>query len=283
MSKYEYNGLGKNWSKGKQLVDRHKCTVCGNEFYIPPCYLKRSKNSGLYCSVKCKGKDQSKIYAIKYKELRDEKQKTKENYKNITLEKEKNICPICGMKTKLKYCNKKCYSIARTTKVKNKCLNCSAEYTQLNWESKQNKHLFCSISCSKQYNLKNMKSNCYSNSKGGKREDLNDMYFRSRWEANYARYLNLLVNLKQIIKWEYEPDTFIFDDIKRGTKSYLPDFKVYLNDNKYEYHEVKGYNSPISQTKLKRMAKFYPNEKVILIDKPVYMEIHKKMKSIIKK
>jgi len=65
--------------------------------------------------------------------------------------------------------------------------------------------------------------------KGGIRKDLNH-YFRSRWEANFARVLNYLN-----IRWEYE--------IKRlwnnsGTSSYLPDF--YLNDLNM-FAEVKGW------------------------------------------
>ncbi len=104
--------------------------------------------------------------------------------------------------------------------------------------------------------------------KGGKRPDLDNRYFRSSWEANYARYLNLLVSQIEIVAWEYEPDTFEFHNIKRGTRFYKPDFKVYLfpfPDGGYEYHEVKGYMTPKSKTQLKRMAKYYPNEKIVII------------------
>src|SRR5262245_10205744 len=43
----------------------------------------------------------------------------------------------------------------------------------------------------------------YSRATGGRRPDLDDRYFRSSWEANYARYLNLLVKQGQIVSWEY--------------------------------------------------------------------------------
>ena len=33
-------------------------------------------------------------------------------------------------------------------------------------------------------------------------------FFRSRWEANYARYLEWLCSIGQIAKWEHEPQTF---------------------------------------------------------------------------
>jgi hypothetical protein len=114
----------------------------------------------------------------------------------------------------------------------------------------------------------------------GMREDLN-RFFRSAWEANYARYLNWLVKHKQIQKWEYEVDTFEFHTIKRGSRFYTPDFKVFEVSGSHAYHEVKGWMDPKSATKLKRMAKFYPNEKVILIDKPAYKSIERQMKNAI--
>jgi predicted nuclease of restriction endonuclease-like RecB superfamily len=118
-------------------------------------------------------------------------------------------------------------------------------------------------------------------SKPGKRADLNGQFFRSSWEANYARYLNWLISLNQLLRWEFEPDTFEFHTIKRGSRFYTPDFKVFENDGRYAYHEVKGWMDPKSQTKLNRMAKYYPNEKVILIDKVAYRSIEKQMKNAI--
>jgi hypothetical protein len=109
-----------------------------------------------------------------------------------------------------------------------------------------------------------------------------DFYFRSKWEANYALYLDFLVKQGQIARWEYEADTFIFDAIKFGTRSYRPDFKVFNEDTTFEYHEVKGYMDSRSKTKLKRMAKYYPDVKLILVDRKPYTEILKKLKGIIK-
>ena len=102
-------------------------------------------------------------------------------------------------------------------------------------------------------------------------------YFRSRWEANYALYLEFLKTQKQIIEWEYEPKTFWFEGVKRGTVSYLPDFRITNNNESQEYHEVKGWMDPRSKTKLKRMAKYYPEEKLILIQEKQYNEIKRKV------
>jgi len=106
------------------------------------------------------------------------------------------------------------------------------------------------------------------------------IYFRSKWEANYALYLDFLIDHKQIHKWEFEPDTFMFEAIKLGTRSYTPDFKVFITPEQFEYHEVKGYMDSKSKTKLKRFAKYYPDEKLILIDKDEYNLLKKQIGKI---
>jgi len=110
----------------------------------------------------------------------------------------------------------------------------------------------------------------YENSKG-------TMYFRSKWEANIALYLDFLVSQKQIKDWEYETDYFVFDKIRHGTTRYLPDFKVINNNDTFEYWEVKGFMDSRSKTKLRRMAKYYPEIKLILIDTEYYRSLQKKI------
>ncbi len=90
---------------------------------------------------------------------------------------------------------------------------------------------------------------------GGKRK-----YYRSTWEANYARYLEYLKVNGHIKRWEHEPKTFWFNKIKRGVRTYLPDFKITLNNNTYYWLEVKGYMDAKSRTKIKRFRKYYPKE-----------------------
>jgi len=92
------------------------------------------------------------------------------------------------------------------------------------------------------------------------------IYARSRWEANYARYLEFLRDHGEIAKWEHEPETFWFEKIKRGVRSYLPDFRVTFKDGRVEFHEVKGWMDARSQTKLKRMKKYHPAVVVRVID-----------------
>ena len=117
-------------------------------------------------------------------------------------------------------------------------------------------------------------------SKGGKRADLEDRYFRSSWEANVARYFNWLIKCKQIKYWEYEVDTFEFP-VKKGSKFYTPDFKVWNLDTTFTYFEVKGYMDAQSITKLKRMARYFPGCEIKLIEKKEYLEIKQKVGQLI--
>ncbi len=102
-------------------------------------------------------------------------------------------------------------------------------------------------------------------------------YFRSSWEANYARYLQWLVERGQIKSWEHEPYTFWFDGIRRGVCSYKPDFRVVENNGVIVWHEVKGWMDDRSRVTLKRMSKYFPDETIILIDGKAYKSIQRKI------
>ena len=85
----------------------------------------------------------------------------------------------------------------------------------------------------------------------GKREDLNNQYFRSRWEANYARYLN-----SAGIAWKFEPKSF---DTPYGT--YIPDFYLSQFD---VYVEVKSWEKKPSQ--FSKRGWLRENNVIILIE-----------------
>jgi hypothetical protein len=107
-------------------------------------------------------------------------------------------------------------------------------------------------------------------------------YFRSKMEANYARYLEWLRQRGEIASWHHEPETFWFKGIKRGCVSYLVDYKVVDADGSVWYAEVKGYMDNRSKTKLKRMAKYFPDVKLILIDSVNYSSIQRTVSKLIK-
>jgi len=115
---------------------------------------------------------------------------------------------------------------------------------------------------------------------GGRRKDLGDIWFRSSWEANYARYLNLLIRLGVVEWWKYESKTFWFEAIKRGVRSYKIDFEVkYKNEKEPAIVEIKGWMDAKSKTKLKRMAKYHPNVKIELIGAKEYRALKNKWAS----
>jgi hypothetical protein len=114
--------------------------------------------------------------------------------------------------------------------------------------------------------------NAYSRCSGGCRADLEGKYFRSGWEANYARILNLQVERGEISRWEYEPDTFEFPVTDRP-RSYTPDFKVWELSGRHRYDEIKGWMDQRSLIKHRRMEEFHPNVRIRIIDQKVYVRL----------
>lgn len=102
---------------------------------------------------------------------------------------------------------------------------------------------------------------------GGRR-----FYFRSKSEVRVANQLQNLLESKLIKFWEHEPQTFWFLEIKRGVRSYLPDFKVTRLDETHYWIEVKGYMDKKSITKIKRFKKYYPNEELIIYDSEWFLK-----------
>lgn len=116
--------------------------------------------------------------------------------------------------------------------------------------------------------------------KSGKRSDLGNKFFRSSWEANYARILNWMKDRGQIFDWAFEADTFEFKGIKRGTRFYTPDFRIWTKTG-FEYHEIKGYMTQKGRTALERMGRYHPDIRVILIDAPRYKVLARQFKSLV--
>lgn len=115
--------------------------------------------------------------------------------------------------------------------------------------------------------LKSGQARTFTSKQGWRQIGQKRAYFRSEWEARYARYLETLKSTGAILEWLHEPQTFWFEKIKRGTRSYLPDFKVIQPDGSHYWVEVKGYFDAKSLTKIKRFHKYYPEEKLIVVSK----------------
>jgi hypothetical protein len=122
----------------------------------------------------------------------------------------------------------------------------------------------------------------YSRCRHGSREDLGGLFVRSSWEANYARYLNLLMKMGVVERWEYEPETFWFEGIRRGATCYRPDFRVkFKGDPKPEYIEIKGWIVAKDHVKWKRMKKYHPDIKLVIVKAKQYYALANKWASAI--
>jgi hypothetical protein len=110
--------------------------------------------------------------------------------------------------------------------------------------------------------------------------DKQPIYFRSSWEYYYAIFLEKLKQQKKIKDYFHEPKCFWFEDIKRGVRSYLPDFLIIHLDGSEEWVETKGLMCNKSITKMKRMAKYYPNVKIRLVGSDWFKQNLKSCKAL---
>jgi len=90
---------------------------------------------------------------------------------------------------------------------------------------------------------------------------------RSKWEANVAHLLEFLRKRGDVLRWDYEAETFYFTDkgptkktkYKQGPWTYKIDFRVWWRGQKEpELLEVKGRANTGDKTRMLRMKKHYP-------------------------
>lgn len=212
------------------------------------------------------------------------------------------ICAKCGKEVKGKYgkrfCSQRCRDAARSPVIVNGrgkggstrglmlsprqvCQQCGTLFYAEPKRLRRGQGKYCSVRCRHTA----MRPEDYPQhdgrrGKGGRRADLGNIYFRSRWEANWARYLNWLKSIGEIQLWKFEPKTFTFTKISHGSRFYTPDFLVINKDGSAEYHEVKGWMDQKSATKIRRMAKYFPEVKLIVIDAKAYRAVAKKVAAL---
>lgn len=249
-----------------------QCAYCSTPFRQP-------RHDQKYCGRKC--------YAITRRQA--------SRHDPIVRDK---ICEQCGNsyhagKSTQKFCSKKCCANDREVKRRAKggpgkqwskgnvyvartaCQMCGKLFYAPPVQKRRGGGKFCSLRCSHKnmaMNPRNYPQTKTRRGNGGMRDDLG-LYVRSSWEANYARYLNFLMQRGEVLEWSYEPCTFEFEGIQRGCRFYTPDFLIKWKDGKEEYHELKGYMDAKSATKLKRMKKYHPKVPLVLIDKHAYRKL----------
>lgn len=290
------------------LSPNASCTVCGDLFYASP--SQKASGGGRYCGFACRSiatggrnhpnwnedgglcecvhchaqyhQKPSTIRAGKHRRYCSTECRKAATTKSVQ-------CQQCGLfltvpvsRTTRVWCSIKCRKEAKKPLHNCTCRICGRTFYNKDINRLTNRKRGAGAYCSNHCKHKAMSrsprtvSGVFRGVRGGRRPDLDNRYFRSRWEANYARYLNWLVSAGQIHSWEYEPDTFEFP-VKRGNRLYTPDFKVFNNDGSHEYHEVKGWMDRSSVTKLKRMTIHHKHVKVVLIDSSYYRALAKQI------
>lgn len=247
------------------------CEYCGKEFIFDSIYDRKT------CSKKCASKLAGKTRSISSK-------------KEITCKECGKCFKVCNCINR-SFCSLSCSSIYHNKKrkgyrdVKIQCAYCNKDMILTKgYIKKHNKKGFKNFYCSKEcsgFDKKGEKRPNISKSliehnkkygwsqvtwRGGIRKDL-EHYFRSSWEANYARILNYLDK-----NWSYEPETFVLNiDGKKTT--YTPDF--YLSDEDV-WVEVKGFwRNDLSK---KKYDVFSETHNTILVDEEKYLELQEEYK-----
>lgn len=205
------------------------------------------------------------------------------------------ICPTCNKQfstRKLKntkiYCSKKCSNSpisdrSRKISVKQKGISETLITKEMNsyrmrmlWASldkeTRNKWLLngiCSPKAKRNLRKANMKKKCphLKYKRGFIRKDL-CCYFRSSWEANFARILDLLN-----INWQYEKERILLKSCSYLPDFYLPKFNVYI--------EVKGYSLD-NNRKLRELIQVHPNFPIKIVDSEVYSKLENQYSNLIK-
>lgn len=109
--------------------------------------------------------------------------------------------------------------------------------------------------------------------------DLGGIVFKSRWEANWAHWLEWLKSTGNVLSWQYEPDSFPLR-VRGNNVRYIPDFKVEWN-GKTEYHEVKGLMDQRSRDKIRAMRRQHNRVRLMVIDSRVYHSLRRRFNQIV--
>ena len=269
------------YNKSKHILISKTCKHCGASFSVLP----HDINKRQYCSYECRHKAQEKLtiqvcsfcgkeYSINWAgnhrkycsiECSDKAKDTR-----ITVN-----CAVCGkpylarphnLENGLgKYCSNECRYASKRDKKVVVCKTCGKEFETVKSElTRRGGAKYCSQKCA----FENPDYKAHGKSKGGKRPDLDNQYFRSSWEANYARILNHLKDNYIVKSWKYEADCF---DL--GFGNYYPDFKVESIDGLVAYHEVKGYKHPVGEKKIEAFRELYSDIPLTIIGEEAYKNL----------
>jgi hypothetical protein len=150
-------------------------------------------------------------------------------------------------------------------RVQGECPRCGVIFRFPRWAKRQ----YCSAGCAIRDVGSRPTSPRAARAKAGVRLDIDpNLYFFSRWEANFARILNF-----KGIAWKFQPKRFQLE-----TQKYTPDFYLPALD---EYIEIKNFLSDYSKRRDDEFRKCFPHVKLTLILKSDYLELQKQFAPLI--
>jgi hypothetical protein len=236
----------------KKLVDT--CTECVRKKMV-----STRKNKGSYTRTEEQNKKLSETLKKKYEDGWNPNTKEhKEKLSKIM----KNAWASGDFKRKSKETCRQKYGTDHWMKISEAKLKFSDIFTGRKFSIETRKKM----SKSAAERIRTGKCKLNSNGNGYFRKDLN-CYFRSNWEANFARICNY-----ENLNWQYEPDTFF---LKSG-KTYTPDFKI---DN--VYYEIKGRWLGEAFGKFQNFKLENKECKIELVDGKIYKQLRSKYKHLI--
>ncbi len=137
------------------------------------------------------------------------------------------------------------------------CPTCKKIFLTERWRN----HKYCGVPCVMKDIGSRPTSPRAARAKSGIRPDISPkIYFFSRWEANFARILNLLQ-----VEWVFQPKVFDLKFQKYTPDFYLPRYKMYV--------EIKNFMTDYSAKRDAGFRKLYPEEKLLLISKQEYIKL----------
>jgi hypothetical protein len=94
-----------------------------------------------------------------------------------------------------------------------------------------------------------------------------EWHFDSQLEYKWAQYLEFLKQAEKIRDWDFHcwPEPFYFIGVKKAPVQYTPDFLVTENDGTEVIQELKGHHDGPTNSKLARMAEYYPDKIMELV------------------
>lgn len=253
----------------KQKSDRkyarpNTCRECATDFE------DYSRNGRTTCSPEC-----NKIYSVKIRMERGSYEWTDEQKEKLKETQDK-----MREEGRLTHSNESIAKMSATRREKMKDPEYRARYKNPNHWAKTpegreylskkhkgkefSKETRAKMSRSAAARVRNKPESSFTRGTGGVREDLGQ-YFRSTWEANFARILNY-----QGKEWQYEPATFTLGE----NISYTPDFLV---DG--IFYEIKGWWDSRSVKKLLLFREKYPIIRIETIGEEEYKELLEQYKN----